>query len=158
MPTSSAPFSSRAGYTLAELLIVLVIIGLTLAIVAPRLFFSSDAALLDRAVRSFETAARSARASARLTGEDRLLTVHLDDAILRIEPDGPEYRLQGDLTVTATVAEAELDGQIAGIRFFPDGSSTGGDVRFAIGDRARLATVGWITGQVVERQPGGADE
>ena len=154
MPTSSAPFSRpasrKAGYTLAELLVVLVIIGLTLTLVAPRLFFSSDTALTSRAVRSFETAARAARAQARLQGQDRVLTVNLDEAVLRIEPDGPEYRLAGDLELTATVAEAELDPPLAGIRFFPDGSSTGGDIRFAAGDAAQSVTVEWITGRVVD--------
>lgn len=96
MPTSSARSSRRAGYTLAELLVVLVIIGLTLALVAPRLFFTSDGAKLDRAVRSFDTAARAARANARLRGHDVLLTVHLDNGVFRIEPDGPVYELPGD--------------------------------------------------------------
>lgn len=158
MPTSSARSSRRAGYTLAELLVVLVIIGLTLALVAPRLFFTSDAANLDRAVRSFETAARNARSSARLSGQDVLMTVHLDDAVLRIEPDGPDYILPGEPVLRATVAEAELDPPLAGIRFFPDGSSTGGDIAIVYGERERIASVGWITGQVTAQDTVDADD
>lgn len=158
MLTSSARSSRRAGYTLAELLVVLVIIGLTLALVAPRLFFTSDAARLDRAVRSFDTAARNARSSARLTGRDVLLTVHLDDGVLRIEPDGPDYELPGDPVLRATVAEAELDPPLAGIRFFPDGSSTGGDIAIVYGERERIASVEWITGRVTARAPETGDE
>ena len=158
MPTSSARSSRRAGYTLAELLVVLVIIGLTLALVAPRLFFTSDGAKPDRAVRSFDTAARAARANARLTGHDVLLTVHLDDGVFRIEPDGPIYELPGDPVLRATVAEAELDPPLAGIRFFPDGSSTGGDIAIVYGERERITSVEWITGRVSVRDAGSGDE
>ena len=109
MPTSSARSSRRAGYTLAELLIVLVIIGLTLALVAPRLFFTSDAAKLDRAVRGFESAARSARASARLTGRDVLMTVHLDDGVVAALGVEPEV---GVLAAVAVVVVAFLGGRV----------------------------------------------
>jgi general secretion pathway protein H len=158
MPTSSARSSKRGGYTLAELLVALVIIALTLAIVGPRLYFSSDAALADRAVRSFESAARAARAEARLSGSDTVLTVNLDTAVLRIEPSGQEFRLPEQLALTATVAEAELDPPLAGIRFFPDGSSTGGDVGVALGDAERALTIEWITGRVNAAPEGDRDE
>lgn len=158
MPTSSARSSKRAGYTLAELLVALVIIALTLAIVGPRLYFRSDSAMADRAVRSFQSAARAARAEARLSGSDTVLTVNLDTAVLRIEPSGQEFRLPGDLELTATVAETELAPPLAGIRFFPDGSSTGGDVGFVLGDAERSITVEWITGRLRASSESDADE
>ncbi|HAQ35283.1 MAG TPA: type II secretion system protein GspH, partial [Alphaproteobacteria bacterium] len=45
-----------------------------------------------------------------------------------------------------------------GIRFFPDGSSTGGDVGVALGDAERALTIEWITGRVNAAPEGDRDE
>ena len=85
------------------------------------------------------------------------MTVHLDDGVLRIEPDGPDFDLPGEPVLRATVAEAELDPPLAGIRFFPDGTSTGGDIAIVYGERERIATVEWITGRVTAREAEAAE-
>ena len=50
-------------------------------------------------------------------------------------------------------AEEELAGRGAGaIRFFPDGTSTGGRLRISLGERAYEVRVDWITGAVALAQ------
>ena len=41
-----------------------------------------------------------------------------------------------------------VDASTAAIRFYPDGSSTGGRVSLAMGERKFLVDVDWLTGQV----------
>ena len=147
MPISAATSANaRSGYTLAELVVVLVIIGLTLAIVAPRLFSSSDGDVIRTTVQSLEMAARTARTSARLTGRETVLVVDVDRRIASIEPDGPSYALPGAVDIVATVAESELDGELAGVRFFPEGGSTGGTYRLSAGEAGIDIHIDWITG------------
>jgi general secretion pathway protein H len=74
---------------------------------------------------------------------------------------GGGARRQGELddalALGATVAREEQPGPgIAAIRFFADGSSTGGRVVVRRGDAAWRVDVNWLTGAVrVERGEGG---
>jgi general secretion pathway protein H len=50
-------------------------------------------------------------------------------------------------------AEAELSGEgLGSIRFYPDGSSTGGRVSLEAAGKRRLVDVNWLTGAVVIRE------
>ena len=40
-----------------------------------------------------------------------------------------------------------------GIRFFPDGSSTGGSVLLSVDERKWYVTVGWLTGEISQDPP-----
>jgi general secretion pathway protein H len=44
-----------------------------------------------------------------------------------------------------------VDDKIAGIRFLPDGSSTGGRITVAVGEFEQLIDVDWVTGRVTVR-------
>jgi general secretion pathway protein H len=49
------------------------------------------------------------------------------------------------------VAEPErISSSRGGIRFFPDGSSTGGEVTLSVNARQAMLCVHWLTGQPVE--------
>ncbi len=65
----------------------------------------------------------------------------------------PQGRRKGSFPkgseVTLTTAQTELFGTGGGaIRFFPDGTSTGGGVEIARDGRRFLVTVDWLTGRV----------
>ncbi|MEE2565725.1 GspH/FimT family pseudopilin [Hyphobacterium marinum] len=151
--SAATSVSPRAGYTLAELIVVLVIIGLALAVVAPRLFSTSDAGTMRSAVAMLDNAARTARTSARLAGRETVLVVDVDARIARIEPGGETIDLPDTLAIEATVAESELDGALAGVRFFPEGGSTGGTYRLTAGDAALNLRIDWITGLAARELP-----
>jgi len=147
MPISAAKFADRrSGYTLAELIVVLVIIGLTLAFVAPRLISSSDLSQVRSAATTIEQAARMARTQARLTGRETRLVIDVDQLHITIEPDGQEFALPTDVSISAIVAEAELDNELAGVRFFADGGATGGTYSLSLEDAAIDVSIDWITG------------
>ncbi len=147
MPISVARSGDpRSGYTLAELLVVLVVIGLAVAFVAPRLFATSDAAIVRTAADTIELAARTARTQARLSGRESRLVIDVDARQITIEPIDRDFSLPREITIRATVAETELDDELAAIRFFPDGGATGGRYDLQSDDAELSVSVDWITG------------
>ncbi len=58
-------------------------------------------------------------------------------------------RLPSDLEIRMLTARSEqLDESIANIRFFPDGSSTGGRITLRGGSDDYDVSVDWITGRI----------
>lgn len=150
MQTSSARCNSARGYTLTELLVVLVVLGLAVALTAPALFRATPQSRLNRSVDRIEQAARTARTEARLTGQDTLLILDVDARSVTLWPSENAIRLDPGIDIRATVAERELDGDRAGIRFFPDGANTGGTVLLTLDDRQAALRVNWLTGSIEE--------
>ena len=82
---------------------------------------------------------------------DREVAFTLDVAAHRFTvDDGRATRsLDEALDITLETARSELGGETVGaIRFFPDGSSTGGRVTLALGERDYHIDVDWLTGRV----------
>lgn len=153
MQTSSEPSNSRAGFTLTELLVALVVLGLAIALIAPMLFRNAPGRELRHAVEIFESAARMARTEARLTGRDTLLRVDVNDRNLTILPGGHVFHLSRGIELRATVADQELDGNIASVRFFPEGATTGGTFLLTLQENERAIRISWLTGQTERLDP-----
>ena len=51
-----------------------------------------------------------------------------------------------DLTITTALSELTSD-SVAGIRFFPDGGSTGGHIELTVNGREYRIDVAWLTGE-----------
>lgn len=136
-----------AGFTLIELLVVLVLLGVSLSIVGPRIGQVQDTARFNNSLRSVVTTARAARSRART--EQREVAVEFDVADRTYTLDnGAEREIRPrDTRVEVTAPESEKlsDTRIA-IRFFPDGSATGGSVRLGLADRNSLISIDWLTG------------
>jgi general secretion pathway protein H len=63
------------------------------------------------------------------------------------------YALPESVRLGLFTAEAELSGEgLGSIRFYPDGSSTGGRVSLEAAGKRRLVDVNWLTGAVVIRE------
>ena len=137
------------GFTLLELLVVMGILALALALVAPSL----NSARLGMAVRSagYELAAnlRSARAAARETNTERVLTIDVGGRRYWAEgvvaPRQLPQRIALDLTVPAS---ERVGAGMARIRFFPDGSTSGARVVLDDGRVSAAIRVDWLTGDV----------
>ena len=65
-----------------------------------------------------------------------------------------QQQLPEGLDITLTTARSEMTGENAGgIRFFPDGSSTGGSILLSVDERKWYVTVGWLTGEISQDPP-----
>jgi general secretion pathway protein H len=92
-------------------------------------------------------ALRLTRAGAITQGEDMALILDLEAHTLR-SPVIAEKRFGFDVSAAMVIAEPErLSPSRGAFRFFPDGSSTGGDIRLRLGGRDARICVSWLTGQ-----------
>jgi general secretion pathway protein H len=139
---------SECGFTLIELLIVLAIAGLALSVFGWRQSpISVDSQAASTAQQIF-TALRSARAEA--FSSNRSIEFVLDaDHHQFAWGSHPVVQLPSKVSVAMLAERAQSAGtDRAGIRFDPDGGSTGGRVAVAGGVRAYLIGVDWISGRV----------
>ena len=157
-PRAMQRFSAAAGFTLIEVLVVMAIIATAFALIAGALVGAMPGQQLREASGRIAAEMRATRARAIATGEDQSFTLDTQAREWRSGPsDGGDARRSGRLDdaldLGATVAREEQPGPgVAAIRFFADGSSTGGRIVLRRGDAAWRVDVNWLTGGVrVER-------
>jgi general secretion pathway protein H len=116
--------AADAGFTLIEMIVVLVILAVMAGLVVAR--GPMHSATLDLRVAA-ENVARAMRAAqARAIATDRSVQFTLDAARHAYRINAPP----------------------GGIRFAPDGSSTGGEIELVSGSRHIRIMVSWLTGRV----------
>jgi general secretion pathway protein H len=138
-----------AGFTLIELLVVLSILALATAVAVPMLFGSADRAALRTAMAEVAAGLRETRSLALVSGQATVFTINTARRVYRAG-NSPVWRAL-PTTVQPTLFTAtreQIDDVTGDIRFFPDGSSTGGAVRLAQGKAENEILVDWLTGRV----------
>lgn len=141
--------SRRRGFTLFELLLVLVLLGLMYGLAAPMLGAGSTGLDMKAASRQLAAGLRKARGVAVAERREAVLTLDLDGRTFSLTGDSKTYFLPKQLDLALFTAQSELVREkIGGIRFFPDGTSTGGRVTISAGESKQLVDVDWVTGRV----------
>ena len=141
--------AGQHGFTLLEILIVLVIGVLLVALVPPLLSGMSGATELRGAARQLAAGLRNARNEAVTRQQEAVLTLDLERHRFGVTGDPREIALPESVALKLYTAQSELlDGTIGGIRFFPDGSSTGGSITVSGPKLAYRVNVDWLTGAV----------
>lgn len=137
------------GFSLIELVAVLALIAIVVTTLAFGLSRGLQGTKVRAASRDVAAAMRYTRGQAIIKREERSLQFNLDDksytAPGRATVKLPEEMDLHLLTARGELAEGERSG---GIRFFPDGSSTGGRVRLVSGAREWVVNVAWLTGEI----------
>ena len=141
--------AGQHGFTLLEILIVLVIGVLLVALVPPLLSGMSGATELRGAARQLAAGLRNARNEAVERQQEAVLTLDLERRRFGVTGDPREIALPESVALKLYTAQSELlDGTTGGIRFFPDGSSTGGAITVSGPKLAYRVNVDWLTGAV----------
>ena len=169
-----------AGFTLIEALVVMALMATAFALFAGALVGALPGQQLRDTTHRLAAEMRATRARAVATGIDQSFIIDTQARTWRsgasdavsgapspmtgtkpgaTSSDGARRRGELDeaLALGATVAREEQPGPgIAAVRFFADGSSTGGRIVVRRGDAAWRVDVNWLTGVVrVERGEGG---
>ena len=141
--------AGQHGFTLLEILIVLVIGVLLVALVPPLLSGMSGATELRGAARQLAAGLRNARNEAVTRQQEAVLTLDLERRRFGVTGDPREIALPEGVALKLYTAQSELlDSATGGIRFFPDGSSTGGAITVSGPKLAYRVNVDWLTGTV----------
>ncbi len=136
------------GFTLIELLVVLAIAGLLLAVAPVALQRYRESTDYRDTLRTIAAGLAEARTAAVSGGRVVGFSVDLDAREYGID-GGPRRELPQSVQVRATVADTDLVGSVARIRFFPGGNATGGSIEVirpsGVGTRLRTD---WLDGRV----------
>ena len=139
----------QQGFTLIELLLVIVIIAMAVAVAAPNIGSGNQTARLNGAAREIASALRFARGHALTRRKESVFLINLENNTYQLTDKNKTYKIAKEIAVTLDAAQSQLiDENQGGIRFFPDGSSTGGRITLEIGENKRQLDVNWLTGQV----------
>ncbi len=150
MPGAGPRFPSRereGAFTLLEMLLAIAIAAMILGLSAPATMRMYESVRYQGAVREVMTMLVSGRYAAISGGEARDVTI--DPVKKELKTDDAVRALPGSVELTV-VSARELNRDGAGvIRFYPDGSSSGGSVELtdAAGRRAQVQ-VDWLLGKV----------
>jgi general secretion pathway protein H len=140
---------AERGFTLLELMVVLLIIGLVLVLVPGHLWRPQAGLEVRVAARALADGLRQSRSDALATNRDRVFTLDVAGHRFRPGQDRPLEELNTALELGLDTARSELvDAGSGQIRFFPDGSSTGGRITLTMQAQHAQVTVDWLTGQV----------
>ncbi len=138
------------GFSLIELLLVIVIIGIMITVVASNAGSGNQPTVLKSASREIASAIRYARGVAMTNRKESIFQFDLEENTYQMTDKNKIFKLSKDIEVTLDVAQSQIqdDGSAGAIRFFPDGSSTGGRITLEIADMKRQLDINWLTGQV----------
>lgn len=139
----------QSAFTLIELLVVLGIIGLALAVVPPVLTKAIPGSQVKSAVRHLAAGLKTARIRSISTQQESAMSVNVKDFTYSIGDKEKKLHLPDEARMVLITAQSEQSGEKSGaIRFFPDGSSTGGQINLDYGPSAYVVDVNWLTGKV----------
>lgn len=148
-PVSGSLRTKRArGFTLLEMLAVILLIGIAAAAVSVSVSQGLASARVNAASVELAAALRATRAQAIVRGKEQVFDVDIRKNIYR-GADQREVRLPKGMKVGITSAKEDQPDPTTGrIRFFPDGSSTGGHITLQREQRKWQVNVSWLTGAV----------
>ena len=139
----------QQGFTLIEIVLVM---ALAVAIYAVLLLIPSRGGSigdLKASARVLASGLRQAQSTAMATKRDAVLTLDVEAREFVMPGDTSARKLPDGIDLKLYTAQSEVTSDRKGaIRFYPDGSSTGGRITLSTGVRKYLVNVEWLTGRV----------
>ncbi|ADE13630.1 general secretion pathway protein H [Nitrosococcus halophilus Nc 4] len=150
-PLSAVPrFKPQSAFTLIELLVVLALVAVLMTLVPPFLQGGVSGAELKGTARKLAAALKYVRSQAITQHREAVLILDLERRRFMITGRKRHYPIPDNMEISLVTARSELETERIGkIRFFPDGTSTGGRITLAQGESQYGVDVNWLTGQVV---------
>jgi len=140
---------NNKGFTLLELMVVLFIMVLGFSIIGLNLSSGNNATEHQRAARDIVSALRYARGMALMSHRETAVTFNLNENSYTVNNRDKVFTIPETIKVTVVTTQSQLLGQNQGsIRFFADGSSTGGRVSLKRGENVWQIDINWLTGQI----------
>ena len=145
--TRSSDGTSASGFTLIELLVVLVIVGL-MAASLPSLGRLQGQLQARAATRQIVSDLRLLRDEAVRGQTVTSLVWGSPTNHYRLEPSNVARTLPPGVSMGFVPEEPRLTGEVAGMEFFPDGSSSGGVLTVSSKGSRSGIRISWLSGEV----------
>ena len=144
-----ARHQATTGFTLIELIVVLALAGLIMAVTPPLLSKAMPGLQLKSTARQLAAGLRFARGRAVAHRTEAALTLDLEARTATVDGREGTLSIPEDLDVELVSTVGELEDENRGrIRFYPDGSSTGGRITLGYRGNGYDLDVDWLTGRV----------
>jgi general secretion pathway protein H len=141
--------SGEAGFTLFEMLIVMTILAMAMASMSMLYREPSGASRAKAAALLTASRLRDLRASAMTNRSERYAEIVPSKGVLSFGDGRAALRLDPSIEISVTAADSERRSpESAGIRFFPNGSSTGATIKLRSDRQSYEVRVNWLTGRV----------
>ena len=143
------------GFTLVEVMVVMVIVALIMGMVGTSMSRSVSSAEARASTRKMVASLRYTRARAIIDKQEQVFKVDTENRSYQA-PGRKQISLPKGVDVTITTARSEVTSEaVSGIRFFPDGGSTGGHIELTVNERDYRINIAWLTGETsIERTEG----
>lgn len=139
----------QQGFTILEVILVLVLAAAIYSIMLAVSTRGGSTADLKASARVLASGLRQAQSTAMATKRDAVLTLDVEAREFAMPGDTSARKLPDGIDLKLYTAQSEVSSDRKGaIRFYPDGSSTGGRITLATGERKYLVNVDWLTGRV----------
>ena len=146
------PDSSQDGFTLIELVVVIVLLALVAAIAVPSAGRLIDLSTPSDDVERLAAALRQARMAAIVEGRPRHVFIDPARRQWRHGKDVGTFDSIASIT-TAVPPVGRRENGMSSIVFLPNGSATGGRIALSDGHLRRNVTIDWLTGGVAIAGP-----
>ena len=139
---------SQAGFTLLEIIVVMVMIVVIMGFFSSGMMKSLDKAKIRAVSKDLVSAIRYTRGQAVVKHEQKTITFNVKEKTYKA-PRKKLVHIPEEMELYVYTAESEIPDEDSGsIRFFSDGSSTGGWVKLIYGNKIWKINVNWLTGEI----------
>jgi general secretion pathway protein H len=137
------------GFSLIEILIVLVIAVIIMGVVGPKISSGISSVKFKSITKEVVSGLRYARMKSITENRKIEFIVNLEQHFYRIDDENKNHPIPEDIEITLVTASTQVIGEEQGaIIYFPDGSSSGGRVTLETEQQKHLIDVNWLTGMV----------
>lgn len=142
-------FKTASGFTLLEIMVVMVIAGLMIALVPPLFSSAVSGTKLKGSARDLAIVLRETRSKAIIHNSEQLVHLDLKEPRYRVGK-GKIQALPENVDMAVEVVTGARIEETAKhvLRFFPDGSSSGELITLSGGNRAYYLQLNWLTGSI----------
>jgi general secretion pathway protein H len=139
---------SHKGFSLLEILVVMVFIAVIAGFVTSSMTKSLRKTKIRAVSKNLLSALRYTRGQAIVKHEQKIITFNVKEKTYKA-PRKKTVQIPDEIDINVFTADSDVvDESTGSIRFFSDGSSTGGWVKLTYREKIWQINVNWLTGEI----------